>query len=71
MLLYVYKYNFAWILLKGGCSSIGRATVCGTVSSLFKSGLPPCVYKQCIYIYNVNNFYLHNWLVLNKVNNLW
>ena len=28
----------------GGCSSIGRTTVCGTVSSLFKSGYPPYVY---------------------------
>ena len=26
---------------KGGCSSIGRATVCGTVGFLFKSGYPP------------------------------
>ena len=26
---------------KGGYSSIGRATVCGTVGSLFKSGYPP------------------------------
>ena len=27
----------------GGYSSIGRATVCGTVSSLFKSGYPPLI----------------------------
>lgn len=26
---------------KGGYNSIGRMTVCGTVSSLFKSGYPP------------------------------
>lgn len=26
---------------KGGYSSIGRAAVCGTVSSQFKSGYPP------------------------------
>lgn len=26
---------------KGGYSSIGRTTVCGTVSSLFNSGYPP------------------------------
>lgn len=26
---------------KGGCSSIGRTTVCGTVSSLFDPGYPP------------------------------
>lgn len=26
---------------KGGYSSIGRAAVCGTVCSLFKSGYPP------------------------------
>ncbi len=25
----------------GGYSSIGRATVCGTVSSLFEPGYPP------------------------------
>ena len=28
-------------IIKGGCSSIGRTTVCGTVSFLFKSGYPP------------------------------
>ena len=27
----------------GGHSSIGRTTVCGTVSSLFKSGCPPLI----------------------------
>ena len=33
----------------GGCSSKGRTAVCGTVSSLFKSGYPP-LYSY-IYIY--------------------
>ena len=28
----------------GGYSSIGRTTVCGTVSSLFNSGYPPIMY---------------------------
>ena len=28
--------------IQGGYSSIGRTTVCGTVSSLFDSGYPPC-----------------------------
>ena len=28
-------------IMTGGCSSIGRTTVCGTVSSLFKSEYPP------------------------------
>ena len=33
---------FLFALIKiGGYSSIGRATVCGTVSSLFKPGYPP------------------------------
>ena len=27
--------------IQGGYSSIGRTTVCGTVSSLFDSGYPP------------------------------
>ena len=35
--LYTCKKN----LYKGGYSSIGRATVCGTVSFLFESGYPP------------------------------
>lgn len=30
---------------KGGYSSIGRATVCGTVSFLFESGYPPVLNK--------------------------
>jgi hypothetical protein len=39
--------------LLGGYSSIGRATVCGTVSSLFKSGYPPIIscYKNNNIIY--------------------
>ena len=34
---------FVWYINReiGGCSSIGRATVCGTVRSLFESGYPP------------------------------
>ena len=35
------SFVFCWIKYIGGCSSIGRTTVCGTVSSLFKSGRPP------------------------------
>ena len=35
------KSVFTDILYKGGYSSIGRTTVCGTVSSLFNSGYPP------------------------------
>lgn len=31
---------------KGRYSSIGRATVCGTVSSLFESGYPPIFYNK-------------------------
>ena len=31
---------------KGGCSSIGRTTVCGTVSSLFNSGYPPTIFYK-------------------------
>ena len=30
-------------IYKGGYSSIGRATVCGTVCSLFDSGYPPYI----------------------------
>ena len=30
----------------GGCISIGRITVCGTVSSLFKSGYSPTIQKN-------------------------
>jgi hypothetical protein len=33
--------RFAIETKKGGYSSIGRAAVCGTVSSQFKSGYPP------------------------------
>ena len=33
--------DILWIFFKGGYSSIGRTTVCGTVSSLFNSGYPP------------------------------
>ena len=32
--------------IKGGYSSIGRTTVCGTVSSLFKSGYPPIIWYK-------------------------
>jgi len=37
---------------KGGYSSIGRATVCGTVSSLFKSGYPPYLLYNKIKLVN-------------------
>ena len=40
--------NHSNINKKGGCSSIGRATVCGTVGFLFKSGYPPYNYYICI-----------------------
>ena len=44
----------------GGYSSIGRATVCGTVCSLFDSGYPPLdiifVYIYVILVYNFNVF---------------
>ena len=33
-------------MYKGGYSSIGRTTVCGTVSSLFNSGYPPNYIKS-------------------------
>ena len=38
----------------GGHSSIGRTTVCGTVSSLFKSGCPPLIIS-----YNNLDYYSH------------
>ena len=40
-LIFFECFNISYKILIGGCSSIGRATVCGTVSSLFKSGYPP------------------------------
>ena len=40
-----------WGVIKGRYSSIGRATVCGTVSSLFESGYPPI---------KGNQFLIHN-----------
>lgn len=40
---------------KGGCSSIGRTTVCGTVSFLFKSGYPPMLFIRSILFYLVSN----------------
>ena len=43
----IYLHDIIFFLKKeskGGCSSIGRTIVCGTVSSLFKSGYPPFIY---------------------------
>jgi hypothetical protein len=46
--------NKAGGLEKGRYSSIGRATVCGTVSSLFESGYPPIKVNQFLF-YNKNS----------------
>ena len=40
-LAFVGKKKLLVLITLGGYSSIGRATVCGTVSSLFESGYPP------------------------------
>ena len=39
--IFFYIFYFVNFYNKGGYSSIGRTTVCGTVSSLFNSGYPP------------------------------
>ena len=43
---------------KGRYSSIGRATVCGTVSSLFESGYPP-IKKNHFYNNNKMDILIH------------
>ena len=50
----------------GGHSSIGRTTVCGTVSSLFKSGCPPLIvsYINFDYISYINLDYTSYMLCL-------
>ena len=39
--LFVFIWHIQQINNTGGYSSIGRATVCGTVNSLFDPGYPP------------------------------
>ena len=42
-LVFTYGCSNHPYIKKGGYSSIGRTTVCGTVSSLFESGYPPSI----------------------------
>ena len=71
-----HKVELYKIIIKGGYSSIGRATVCGTVGSLFKSGYPPSINgflislfirKQCIAKTKQNTYiYLYKMLIIVK-----
>ena len=45
-LVFTYGCSNHPYIEKGGYSSIGRTTVCGTVSSLFDSGYPPSTIIQ-------------------------
>ena len=55
-LVFTYGCSNHPYIEKGGYSSIGRTTVCGTVSSLFDSGYPPHILScriviECLYIF--------------------
>lgn len=68
-LVFTYGCSNHPYIEKGGYSSIGRTTVCGTVSSLFDSGYPPSIVLQIGLLFNVlyMSIYFYTRLLTNIV----